>query len=263
MLTMSLQCVFIALGLKRCRSDIGCFWLPLVALEHEFIWLLVSALDACWVASSLGRSGPFQQLLLNQIWDLVLRRSYKDKLFKVRKIWKKMLTMSLQCVFIALGLKRCRSDIGCFWLPLVALEHEFIWLLVSALDACWVASSLGRSGPFQQLLLNQIWDLVLRRSYKDKLFKVRKIWKKMLTMSLQCVFIALGLKRCRSDIGCFWLPLVALEHEFIWLLVSALDACWVASSLGRSGPFQQCKKGGWAKSAALESNLRLGVTALP
>ena len=33
---------------------------------------------------------------------------------------------------------------------------------------------------------------------------------------------------------------------------AALDACWVASSLGRSGPFQQCKKNGRAKSAALE-----------
>ena len=35
-------------------------------------------------------------------------------------------------------------------------------------------------------------------------------------------------------------------------VAAALDACWVASSLGRSGPFQQCKKNGRAKSAALE-----------
>ena len=47
------------------------------------------------------------------------------------------------------------------------------------------------------------------------------------------------------------------------LRVAALDACWVASSLGRSGPFQQCKKSGRAKSAVLELDLRLGVTALP
>ena len=64
----------------------------------------------------------------------------------------------------------------------------------------------------------------------------------------------------RSDIGCFGL-LWSMNLSGC-LLVSALDACWVAGSLGRSGPFQQCKKGGWAKSAALESNLRLGVTAL-
>ena len=159
-------------------------------------------------------------------------------------------------------------DIGCIWLlwsmnlsDCLFLHWTLVGSLVLLVEAVHFSSARRAGGPSQPLL-NQIWDLVLRRSYKDKLFKVRKIWKKMLTMDLQCVFTDLGLKRCRSDIGCFWLHLVSLEHEFIWLLVSALDACWVASSLGRSGPFQQCKKGGWAKSAVLESNLRLGVTAL-
>ena len=57
---------------------------------------------------------------------------------------------------------------------------------------------------------------------------------------------------------CFFVTL-----QRLLLRVAALDACWVASSLGRSGPFQQCKKSGRAKSAVLELDLRLGVTALP
>ena len=191
-------------------------------LHWTLVGSLVLLVEAVHFSSARKAGGPSQPFL-NQIWDLVLRRSYKDHLFKVRRIWEKMLTMSLQCVFIALGLKRCRSDIGCFWLPLVAFGCSGAWIYLTAcfctgrllgslvllVEAVHFSSARKAGGPSQPLL-NQIWDLVLRRSYKDHLFKVRRIWEKMLTMSLQCVFIALGLKRCRSD-GCSgaWIYLTA------------------------------------------------------
>ena len=55
--------------------------------------------------------------------------------------------------------------------------------------------------------------------------------------------------------GCInWFCTCLLQLLIARLLrvAAALDACWVAGSLGRSGPFQQCKKNWRAKSAALE-----------
>ena len=176
--------MFTALGLIRCR--------------YRLLWSM--NLSSCWVASSLGRSGPFQQggpsqPLLNQIWDLVLRRSYKDKLFKVEKIWTKMPTMDLQCVFTALGLKRCK-----YWL----LWHEFIWcLLVSALDVCWAASSLGRSGPFRQPLLNQIWDLVYS------------------VLTGKCICLFRLFVPCSACFMCDW---VVLVEEKVWSILQWLHS---------------------------------------
>ena len=186
-------------------------------------WTLVGSLVLLVEAvhfSSARRAGGPSQPLLNQIWDLVLRRSYKDHLFKVRKMWKKMFTLGFQCMFIALGVKRCRSDIGCIWLlwSMIFSDCLFLhWTLVGSLVLLVEAvhfSSARRAGGPSQPFLNQIWDLVLRRSYKDHLFKVRKMWKKMFTLGFQCMFIALGVKWCRSDIGCFgcfgaWIYLTA------------------------------------------------------
>ena len=84
-----------------------------LSLHWALVGSLVLLVEAVHFSSARRAGGPSQPLL-NQIWDLVLRRSYKDHLFKVRKMWKKMFTLGFQCMFIALGVKRCRSDIGCF-----------------------------------------------------------------------------------------------------------------------------------------------------
>ena len=110
------------------------------------------------------------QPLLNQIWDLVLRRSYKDKLFKVRKIWKKMLTMGLQWVFIALGLKRC--DIGCLWLLWIMNLSNCLslhWTLVGSLVLSVEAVHFSSRSWLHSGCLNCHQDA--RRGWRSKVLK--------------------------------------------------------------------------------------------
>ena len=143
-------------------------------LHWTLVGSLVLSVEAVHFSSARRAGGPSRPLLGQTL------QSWKDL--------KKMLPI----------------DIGCIWL--VALDHE----LSNCLSLHWtLVGSLVLSVEGQPLL-NQIWDLVLRRSYKDKLFKVRKIWKKMLTMGLP-----VSVHSFRSQKMWYWLPLVALDHEFI------------------------------------------------
>ena len=129
----------------------------------------------------------------------MLRRSYKDHLFKVRKMWKKMFTLGSQCMFIALGVKRCR-----YWL---------LWLLWSMNLSDCLSLHWTLVGSLV-LLVEAVHFSSARRAGGDHLFKVRKMWKKMFT---------LGFSRLH------WLHLVAFGCFGAWFFL--LKGGWAKSAV--------------------------------
>ena len=93
-------------------------------LHWTLVGSLVLLVEAVHFSSARKAGGPSQPLL-NQFETWCYGAPIRTN---SSKTGRKLPTMSLQCVFIALRLKQCtsRSDIGCIWFHWFALEHEFI-----------------------------------------------------------------------------------------------------------------------------------------
>ena len=212
----------------------GCCW---ELLHWTLVGSLVLVVEAVHFSSARKAAGGPSQPFSSWIWDLVLRRSHTCNLYQFVMRQGPIPKLGFEMLWTCVSWWLCN---GCCW---ELLHWTLVGSLVLLVEAVHFSSARKAGGPSQPFS-SWIWDLVLRRSHTCSICHAAgshsKAW----------LWNALNM--------CFFVTL-----QRLLLRVAALDACWVASSRGRSGPFQQCKKSGRAKSAVLELDLRLGVTALP